>query len=254
MGLLWEVENMETKVCSKCGMAFPRTSEFFFKQKRGKDGLQGQCKKCRSKCNKEHYRRNKERYSETRKKYYINNKEWLLEYNKKWWKENFDRIAKWKVDYDKQYKINNYELVTERNREWRKNNPEKIREYARRQRVKNPEKARFYNKRRKARKKQLRNDFTKSQWDDTLKYFGHSCAYCGIKTESLEQEHFHPLSKGGEYSKANIIPACRDCNNNKREKLFHDWYPKQPFFNKRREQRILKYLGYKDKQQQIALF
>lgn len=34
------------KVCSNCGKILPRTNEFFFKHKGGKDGLESQCKEC----------------------------------------------------------------------------------------------------------------------------------------------------------------------------------------------------------------
>ena len=37
---------MEIRACSSCGVLFPRTSEFFYKNPTGADGLRAQCKTC----------------------------------------------------------------------------------------------------------------------------------------------------------------------------------------------------------------
>ena len=44
------------KVCSNCGKILPRTNEFFFKHKGGKDGLESQCKECVKKRRKKRYK------------------------------------------------------------------------------------------------------------------------------------------------------------------------------------------------------
>lgn len=51
---------METKICSKCKKEKP-VSEFG-KNKAKKDGLQAECKECKSAYNKLHYQKNKETY------------------------------------------------------------------------------------------------------------------------------------------------------------------------------------------------
>lgn len=40
---------MDTKVCTKCGIEKPATSEFFHQSKRGKYGVMTLCKECRNK-------------------------------------------------------------------------------------------------------------------------------------------------------------------------------------------------------------
>jgi 5-methylcytosine-specific restriction endonuclease McrA len=55
------------------------------------------------------------------------------------------------------------------------------------------------------------------EWKSVLSFFNNRCAYCG-KPSKLNQEHFVPVSKGGTYSKTNIIPACRSCNSKKCDK------------------------------------
>src|SRR5699024_11331122 len=86
------------------------------------------------------------------------------------------------------------------NKEYRKNNPNKIKEL----RVVSENKRRY-------RKDNLEKSFTVKEWNNCKKYFNNECAYCGRAMNNLTQDHFVPLSKGGEYSKKNIIPSCRSC-------------------------------------------
>ena len=90
---------MNTKICTKCGEEKAATSEFFFKQKRGKYGLRGQCKSCYkiyvqqnkekiSKRGKQYREINKEKILERKKQYYEANKERNLEYRKQYYKKN----------------------------------------------------------------------------------------------------------------------------------------------------------------------
>jgi 5-methylcytosine-specific restriction endonuclease McrA len=94
---------------------------------------------------------------------------------------------------------------------------------------------------------------TEEQWEEIKNYFDNRCAYCG-KEKPLQQEHFIPVSKGGEYTHNNIIPACGDCNFKKLNHDFFEWYPKQKSYSELRERKILNYLGYTGKTQQLRLF
>lgn len=119
-------------------------------------------------------------------------------------------------------------------------------------RLKNKEKCVLYKAKYCAKKAELPSTLTYDQWNIVKRYFGNKCAYCG-KEVPLQQDHFVPLSKGGEYTHNNIIPACRSCNTSKHAQNFFDWYPRQKFYSKKREQRILKFLGYKGKIQQLSV-
>lgn len=66
--------------------------------------------------------------------------------------------------------------------------------------------------RREARKRALPATLTAEQWTAILAAFKDRCAYCGRSGLKLEQDHVHPLSKGGAYEMGNIVPACRPCN------------------------------------------
>ena len=58
---------------------------------------------------------------------------------------------------------------------------------------------------------------TAREWEEKLKEFNHSCAYCGAK-EKIEQDHIIPLSKGGSDNIENIQPLCKSCNSKKHTK------------------------------------
>ena len=47
-----------TKTCSKCGVVYPATLQYFNKRKTGKYGLSGQCKSCQAAKRLEKYQEN----------------------------------------------------------------------------------------------------------------------------------------------------------------------------------------------------
>lgn len=51
------------------------------------------------------------------------------------------------------------------------------------------------------------------------------CHYCGtvVKPLDLTMDHVIPVSRGGKSTKANVVPACKDCNNKKRILLPMEW-------------------------------
>ena len=124
-------------------------------------------------------------------------------------------------------------------------------EYDKQYRLEHPSERRILHQRRKARKRSLINTFTTEQWEKIKDDFNNQCAYCG-KNKPLTQDHFVALSNGGEYTISNIVPACQSCNSSKGSRPFSTWYKLQPFYNKQREGKVLKYLGYKNSIQQIA--
>ncbi len=44
------------------------------------------------------------------------------------------------------------------------------------------------------------------------------CAYCGDSFEprALTMDHVVPVARGGRSVKGNVLPSCKDCNNNKK--------------------------------------
>lgn len=61
--------------------------------------------------------------------------------------------------------------------------------------------------------------------------FEHRCAYCRTELgawgrdapNSLQWDHVVPLSRGGADGPGNIVPACRNCNRSKSNRLLIDW-------------------------------
>ena len=247
------------KVCSKCGIEKKSTNEFFSIKRDSKDGLKTDCKSCQAlyrENNKERYAEyhkryqqvNKESILERTKQYHKENKEHKNEYNKQYYKDNKESFA----EQSKQYQQENKERLAEYNKQYRKNNKELLAEYKKQYSQENPEKCVIYKQRREARKRQLDSTLTFEQWENIKQDFNHKCAYCG-KEDKLQQEHLLPLSKGGEYTHNNIIPACGSCNSGKGNKLFHEWYPKYKHYSKKREKQLLQYLGYNNNIQQLSI-
>lgn len=51
------------------------------------------------------------------------------------------------------------------------------------------------------------------------------CYYCGQQypTKALTMDHIVPLGRGGRSVKANLVPACKECNNQKKTMLPLEW-------------------------------
>ena len=51
------------------------------------------------------------------------------------------------------------------------------------------------------------------------------CHWCGEKypVEELTMDHVIPLSRGGKASRNNVVPACKQCNSNKKYLLPIEW-------------------------------
>jgi 5-methylcytosine-specific restriction endonuclease McrA len=137
-----------------------------------------------------------------------------------------------------------------------KNNPEKMIATVRKYQTSEKGKVvvKINNQKRRSRESEAPNTLTREEWLKCLFHFNHECCYCGNKKKRITHEHFIPLSKGGEYSKLNVLPVCSSCNSSKRDKDFLDWYQQQEFYSEKREKKILKYLGYNQGEQQMALF
>lgn len=89
-------------------------------------------------------------------------------------------------------------------------------------------------------------ELTEKEWEFAIKYFGHKCAYCGKPTMKLERDHLHPLIKGGELSRNNVVPSCRSCNASKKDNDVDEWYPSQPYYDVCRAEKIKDYFAFID--------
>lgn len=51
------------------------------------------------------------------------------------------------------------------------------------------------------------------------------CHYCGrsVPPKELTLDHIVPLARGGRSTKGNCVPACKECNNQKKHLLPLEW-------------------------------
>ena len=214
------------KKCRTCGVEYEATTENFYKKSTGRDGLTATCRYCILAQQKKYAEEHKEQI----KKYM---KEYCVEYAKK----NKAKIRK----YQREYHQKNIEVRHKKHRKNREDAKERIREYQYHYCRKNKEAYRQRRQKRRAMEKNLKSTFTNEQWEYAQEYFNHKCCYCG-KKKKLQQDHFVPLSKGGEYTNENIVPSCQRCNVSKCNRDFQEWYPKQEYFSELRQRAIVQYL------------
>jgi 5-methylcytosine-specific restriction endonuclease McrA len=77
-------------------------------------------------------------------------------------------------------------------------------------------------RKRKRRMDAADNDLTAAQWAAILAAWG-GCAYCGTADATMQKDCVLPLSRGGRYTLANVVPACRSCNASKCNEEVTHW-------------------------------
>lgn len=125
-------------------------------------------------------------------------------------------------------------------RKKRKRNAQTVKNYSRAYYLRNKERFAISTAKRHNQKLGLVSDLSKVDWDDALSHFNHLCAYCGDEGK-LQKEHVIPVSRGGSFSRTNIVPACSPCNQSKSAKLLHDWYRYSVVYS---EKRLLQLIGW----------
>ncbi|MBI5639378.1 MAG: HNH endonuclease [Nitrospirae bacterium] len=60
------------------------------------------------------------------------------------------------------------------------------------------------------------------------------CYFCRKKVhpKELTMDHIVPIIRGGKSAKGNLVPACKECNNNKKHLLPLEW---EEYLNRLRE-------------------
>lgn len=189
---------------------FPMTSDFFYKNKTNKtDGFYPYCKRCSIKKSRDHQIKYPEKHNDAVKRQYKNNNHGYRDTTKKRVEDHR------RAGYQK---------------EWRRNNRDKVAKY---------------NQDRVTTKT---HTISKREWEECLKYFDNSCAYCGLTmneskekyNRSLHKEHVIPDGSNGI---DNCVPACQSCNSSKGRKNVEDWYlVDNNNYTRARYRKILKWL------------
>lgn len=124
--------------------------------------------------------------------------------------------------------LNNRERVKETSAKWREANRDLLRKRARERYHANHDQYLAKNRRRRDLVRGAKIcDFTGAQWTFVKEAYSHRCAYCGNHSERLTIDHVIPISKGGDHTLSNIVPACRKCNYAKSNKT--NWKPNAPY-------------------------
>lgn len=227
------------------GPILPATNEYFgIWQKRGKVQMWHICRKCSNTRSRLWREKHPERARES-----VN----------RWAKANLDKKRQSGRESQRKRRINNPDKMRAINRKhreahreqarkntqkYRKENPDKVQEGMRRWARENAPKRRRLEQSRESQKRSLPATFTVADWEHALNYFHGCCAVCGRPPgfwHRLAQDHWIPLSKGGGYTRANIIPLCHGnggCNNSKRNHDANEWLTEQ--FGKRKANQVLK--------------
>jgi 5-methylcytosine-specific restriction endonuclease McrA len=198
------------KRCKKCGEE-KALSEFYESRKRKtRDGLMYQCKDC----TKQHARENRSFYasqpqqdpSAGEKECYGCKQTKLLVHfpSKRGTKDGY-------AIYCKRCEV--ARVVA-----YQQSHPAMIKRYAQTP-VYKAKKAVIDNRRRARKEGAAINDFTRKEWEAMNAHYGQRCVYCGKKSQRLQQDHITLLSKGGNHTASNIVPACRSCNVRKGDRV-----------------------------------
>lgn len=101
------------KKCSKCGEILHISR--FHKDKNGKYKTRPDCKECSRKYQKEYNKNNKEKISKRQKIWYEENKDDILKRSKERYEKNKDSILEKQKEYNKKWAKNNPEKILNRN-------------------------------------------------------------------------------------------------------------------------------------------
>lgn len=219
------------QICTACKQEYPFTSDYFWtaKGRNGKERIHKVCKPCHKTYMKtyliKYWQEHGIERNRDRREHYSKNP------------GQIEKIIRWARD--------NPEKRKTINAKYRRSNQEKIIEYNLKYSKSNREVMVKIQQRRRTLKKGLLSDFTVIQWENCLKYFDNKCAYCGKTEKRLHQDHFIPLSKGGEYTITNIIPACKSCNSHKHNGDPLLWYSSRDDYGVGEMNFILDYLNSK---------
>lgn len=108
---------------------------------------------------------------------------------------------------------------------YRNSHTKYLKESYRKWEIENPDKVRAKVERRRALLNCVEiNDFTGEQWSQMKEQYSYTCVYCrGFFGDKITMDHVVPLSKGGNHTQSNIVPACHSCNASKGNKSLEDW-------------------------------
>lgn len=74
----------------------------------------------------------------------------------------------------------------------------------------------------------MEHDLSNEEWA-ALQHAWGGCAYCGATDTALQRDCVLPVSRGGRYTLANVVPACGSCNASKCNTEVGAWLRRKNF-------------------------
>lgn len=218
------------KRCTKCGVEYPATPEYFHRKQSSKDGLRSHCKHCGCMEARRWQVENPEKKREKDRRWRAANPDKARAGSRRYWakypEKSRERRRQWKAEHPervretkRRWSAANREKERERVRLWAKSNTDKLREY----RTTHREEHRVRQLSRRARKRAAEGTHTVADVQAQLKRQRGKCYYCGCKLDKYHVDHVVPLDRGGRNSPDNLVIACPICNLSKHNKLPHEW-------------------------------
>lgn len=210
--------------CPKCGEI--KDQGAFGRDRSTPSGFSCWCRECVREKSRRYYATNSERVKAQGKAYYWANREYCLAQVKDYQTKHAEAVARRYQDYREAHRSQ----LAAATRRWRQKNPQRNRAACLRWRAANLDRARELGRqawqRYAAKKRGLENTFTNEQWEDTLRIFGHRCAYCGRPSTvagDLTRDHVVPVNADGAFVFGNIVPACKHDNSSKQSRGYANW-------------------------------
>lgn len=195
---------MQFKTCSNkdCPNANPQPIENFHVDHHKKDGYRSRCKTCELNRAKQYREANRQTLAEKQREYYSQNGETQRNASNRWKRENKAHVnqyaAQWAADHRAERSVYNHD--------YGQVNHDRVLERSRKRRAISYGKSAF---------------FTEEEFRVKFESLGCMCFYCKrpLAFSEATRDHYIPLTKGGDDSIDNIVPACANCNSQKRNKM-----------------------------------
>ena len=195
---------MQVKTCSNkdCPNVNPQPIENFHVDHRKKDGYRSRCKTCELNRAKQYREANRQMLAEKQRDYYSQNGEAQRNASNRWKRENKAHVsqyaARWAADHRAERSVYNHD--------YGQANHDRVLERSRKRRAISYGKSAF---------------FTEEEFQAKFESLGRRCFYCKrpLAFSEATRDHYIPLTKGGDDSIDNIVPACANCNSHKRNKM-----------------------------------
>lgn len=138
-------------------------------------------------------------------------------------KDNSNICKKCKSLYQKKYRERNKEYLKKLKQAWRDNNPE----YGIQWRQNNPHSVFNSHSLHKLQTTSVYIPITLEEYNELFKSTDNKCFYCKEDLNKTNKrktlDHVIPLSRGGDHTIENLVPACISCNCRKGFKTLEEW-------------------------------